>query len=433
MGFNSMFSSLAGEVENSDRIFTKNGAKVKFIQNGKAPTVFAILPAIDPNNPDKNVSYLPAILPNGDLSDWGSGAWVYRGIGHSPDWKERCDVVSLRTVGEECPLDLLVKTIKGDPTWAYLMEEIGKWGDKDRVRATIPRAQQFMFCNVFMPNDQDRTVHVGIFSKTLANKLVGENGFVFQPSPSATDEMIQQNYLAKYANGDITSPQGAVVWRVEKGHDKGEMSGYELTYSLDASRRVMHQQLTQDLLGARYNLNDVREYLNILTADQIVQLLIRELNGRSPAGYHEYALLKLAFGSRWQIPEPPSAPGAMATVPSGFTAEAVPAPAPAAVPAAPVPTPAPAPTASPAPVPAPSTVPPAAVPAATVSAAVQPAAPVPGASPEANAALNAAVKAGAAAPTAAPAAAAAPQVTGDPVPAFNKEAFLARLAKGGNQ
>lgn len=401
MGFNTMFSSLGGEGENSDKIFTLNGVKTKFM-SGKQPITFTILPALDPSNPDKRVSYLPAILP-GDtpiLSDWGNGAWVYRKLGHG-DWKERYDIVALDSVGEECPIKELRRVAKNDPTWQYLLNDTGKFGDPNRVRAPLPAATQFLFCNVYLPNEAERVAHVGIFSKSVANKLVGENGLVFQPSPSATEEQIRANYLAAYANGDITSPQGAPAFVVEKGHDKGELSAYDLKFALDANRRVLRIPATQDIMATRYDITNLRSYLNILTADQIVQILIREFNGRSPAGYHEYALLKLALGGKYQIPEPPSAPGAVGTIQAGIdlAADA------GSIQSAPVPAAAPVPQAAPV-----------------------PAAPVQAPSTEAGAAMAAAVKAGAAQPIAP----APGTVPGDPVPTFDKQAFLARLAKGGN-
>jgi len=423
MGFNTMFSSLAGEGENSDKIFYLNGVKTKFM-SGKQPITFTILPALDPGNPDKRVSYLPSILPSEppSLSNWGNGAIIYRRLGRG-DWKERYDIVSLQSVGEECPIAVLRKVAKSDPTWAYLLDD-GKFGDPNRVPAVLPPPRQFLFCNVFLPNEPDRVAHIGIFSSAVAKKLVGENGLVFQPSPSATAEQIAANYLAAYANGDITAPQGAPALVVEKEHDKGEMSGYSVKFALDANRRVMRIPATQDIMATRYDLADLRSYLNILSAEQIVQILIRELTGRSPAGYHEYALLKLAFGSTYQIPEPPSAPGAVSTVQAGFASgqsAAVPdaAPAAAPVPAAPVP------VAAPAAVPVTSSAAPQSVPVAAPAAV-----PVTSSGNEADAAFAAAVKAGVATP---PQAAPAAQVVGDPVPAFNKEAFLARLAQGGNQ
>ena len=430
MGFNTMFSSLAGEGENSDKIFTKNGVKTKFM-SGKQPITFTILPALDPTNPDKRVSYLPSILPGEEpsLSDWGNGAFVYRRLGRG-DWKERYDIVSLASVGEECPIATLRKVAKADPTWAYLLDD-GKFGDPNRIPAVLPPARQFLFCNVFLPNEADRVAHVGIFSKSVANKLIGDNGLVFQPSPSATAEQIQANYLAAYANGDITAPQGAPAFVVEKGHDKGEMSAYELRFALDANRRVMRIPATQDIMATRYDIKDLRSYLNILSAEQIVQILIRELSGRSPAGYHEYALLKLAFGGNYQIPEPPSAPGAVSTVQSGFSTAGMDGGVPAGAGAAPAPSAAPVPAA---PVVTPVAAPVPAAPVPTTSSAGAPAVPVTQttvAAPanEAGMAMAAAVAAGAAQPVA-PAPGVVP---GDPIPAFDKEKFLARLARGGNQ
>jgi len=440
MGFNTMFSSLGGEGENSDRIFTLNGVKTKFM-SGKQPITFSILPALDPSNPDKRVSYLPAILPGEEptLSDWGNGAWVYRKLGHG-DWKERYDIVALDSVGEECPIKEVRRVAKQDPTWDYLLKDVGKFGAPDRVRAALPGAQQFLFCNVYLPNEPERVAHIGIFTKSVANELIGENGLVFQPSPSATEDQIRANYLAAYANGDITAPQGAPALVVEKRHDKGEASGYDVKFALDASRRVMRIPATQDIMATRYDITNLRSYLNILTPEQIVQILIREFCGRSPSGFHEYALLKLALGGKFQIPEPPSAPGAVNTVQSGFEQ-----PAAAQAPAEAVPVPAQAvPAATPAPVPVTHTVAPQAVPVATPAAVpVTPTAvpqAVPTASPaavpvsssasaEAAVAMAAAVKSGAAAPVAP----APGTVPGDAVPAFDKAAFLARLAKGGQQ
>ena len=430
-----MFSSFTGEGENSDRIFTKNGAKVKFMQDKSKAIVFSILPAMDPNNANKAVSYLPSILPDGNLSDWGAGADVYRGIGHSKDWKERCSVVSLSSVGEECPLDLVYNMAKNDPAWSYIVDD-GKFGDPNRQRAVIPAKRRMMFCNIFLPNETERVAHVGIFSAGIAKKLVGDSGLVWQPNPTADDAAIQANYLAAYANGDITSPQGAPAFVIEKGHDKGEMSAYEIKYALDSNRRVLRYPATQDIMATRYDLKDLRSYLNILTADQIVQMLIREMTGRSPAGYHEYALLKLALGQRWQIPEPPSAPGAMATVPSGFQAQqaaavtsAQPVPAAQLVPQAqPVPIQVTnVPVAKPEPIPLNTQPAPAPVPVAS--------APVPPpAAPEADAALKAAVQAGAAVPpvTAQPAPAAG-HIVGEKVPEFSKEAFLKNIAAAGRR
>ena len=51
-------------------------------------------------------------------------------------------------------------------------------------------------------------------------------------------------------------------------------------------------------------------------ARQMVQALIQLLNGRSPAGYHEHALLRMAFPHH-QVPEPPMMPAGTSTVAMG--------------------------------------------------------------------------------------------------------------------
>ena len=215
--------------------------------------------------------------------------------------------------------------------------------------------------------------------------------------------MVAANYLAAYANGDITNPAAMPLFCIEKGHDKGDASGYDLRFQLDGGRRIQRLQMTAQVLGARYDMDRPEEFLNILEPEEIVQLLVENLNGRSPAGYHEYALLKLAFGDKFKVPDPPEAPGALGTVQSGFEPE----PAPAAPAQAPAPAAAPAPV-TPAPVPT-------TAPTAQPRAATQ--------SPEMSAVANAVAAAGVARPSA------GPTVPGDPVKPFNREAFLAGFRK----
>ena len=415
MGLNSMFADLAGEGENSDRIMTRNGARCKFMQKKGSAYTFTFLPALDPTNPDKRTSYLPCLLPGeggiDQLSEFANYAWVTRGLGRG-DFKDRASVVLLKQSKNDdtvCPLSMVYATIRADQTWAYLTDD-GKFGDKDRPRAVLPLPKMMFFANVYIKGEEDKGAQVGIFSNSIAKQVIGKNGLVWQRDPKATDEQIAADYMAAYANGDITDPFNAPAFVVEKGTDKGDMSAYEFRYAQDSARRIIHIQASQEVLATRYDITKKEEYLNILTPEQIVQLLVRELNGRNPGtGHHEYALLREALGSMFQIPEPPPAPGAVHTV-QGFRAQEpaqaaqAPAPQPATVASAPVQQPARA-ASAPAPQPA--------------QAAV-----VPQVSAEAGHALKAAVAAGAA----------APHVTGDPVPKFDRAAFLARMAaKGGNQ
>ena len=407
MGLNSMFSSLAGEGENSDKIMTRNGARCKFMQKKGTAITFTILPALDPTNPDKRTSYLPCLIPGADgndlLSEFGNYAWVARGIGRG-DFKDRASVVLLKqskTDDTVCPLSMVYATIRSDQSWAYLTDD-GKFGDKDRPRAVLPLPKMLFFANVYVKGEEDKGAQVGIFSNSLAKKIIGRDGLVWQRDPKATDEQIAQDYMKAYANGDITDPANAPALTVEKGNDKGEMRAHEVRYAQDASRRIIHIPASQDVLSTRYDITKKEEYLNILTPEQIVQILIRELTGRNPStGHHEYALLREALGGTFQIPEPPPAPGAIHTVQGADVAPSRQAEQPV--------------TAETAPAPA----------RVQASAHVQVPTPAPRGN-EADAALAAAAAAGAAP--------AAPKVVGDPVPKFDKAAFLARMAaKGGQQ
>lgn len=424
MAFNDMFSGSASASEGgSRRYMIKQGVRSKFMTNAKQAYVFGFLPALDPNNPDHAVSVVPSILPDGTLSSWGAGALVARGVGHG-DWKSRCDIISLKSFGRYCPLAALYDAIRADKaTWGYINEDVGQWGQAGRDPAALPRLRQMLFCNVYLPAEPEKLAQVGVFTKTVASKLLDpNNGIVFAPSASATDDMVAANYLAAYANGDITNPAAMPLFCIEKGHDKGDASGYDLRFQLDGGRRIQRLQMTAQVLGARYDMDRPEEFLNILEPEEIVQMLVENLNGRSPAGYHEYALLKLAFGDKFKVPDPPEAPGALATVQSGFEpapAPATPAPAPAPVMPAP---------ATPAPVPAPAPVMPATAPVMPVPVATTPGAPTvqPRAatqSPEMSAVANAVAAAGVARP------AAGPTVPGDPVKPFNREAFLAGFRK----
>ena len=415
MGLNNMFADLAGEGENSDRIMTRNGARCKFMQKKGSAYTFTFLPALDPTNPDKRTSYLPCLLPGeggiDKLSEFANYAWVTRGLGRG-DFKDRASVVLLKQSKNDdtvCPLSMVYATIRADQTWAYLTDD-GKFGDKDRPRAVLPLPQMKFFANVYIKGEEDKGAQVGIFSNSIAKQVIGKNGLVWQRDPKATDEQIAADYMAAYANGDITDPFNAPAFVVEKGNDKGDMSAYEFRYAQDSARRIIHIRASQHVRAPRYGITKKEEYLNILTPEQIVQLLVRELNGRNPVtGHHEYALLREALGSMFQIPEPPPAPGATHTVQSGFQA----------APAQAMPIPAQnVPVAQPEPIPLNTQPAHAPIP---VSATHQVAS-------EAGQALKAAIADGAAAP------AAAPHVTGDPVPKFDRAAFLARMAaKGGNQ
>jgi hypothetical protein len=95
------------------------------------------------------------------------------------------------------------------------------------------------------------------------------------------------------------------------------MSAYIVQLAKDGAGRQLKRPLDDGLLGQRYNMANPDSFINIPTDEDLVNSLIQLLNARSPKGYHEYALLRMAL-PEFRIPEPPSAPAASHVVSGGF-------------------------------------------------------------------------------------------------------------------
>lgn len=323
MGFNNQAKNFAGDHGTRKFIF-KEGVQYKQM-TGKQPILFRLLPAFDPNNQNPGTSYLPFVDPAGNLSDWGAFIKMVRFVGHGKAGMGRQDLLSLKTFEEpgrpiRCPLETLHAAIQSDAqTWGYLLEDQGDKNDRNRPRAAFNRISNHLIANVLDLNQVQKGTQIGVFSSTLAAKLVDQkDGLAFQPNGSPdVEESIKRNYLFAYANGDITCPNYAPVMEIVKGVDKGEMSGYKMSIVV-VQNRVMRRPLDQDMMAHRYHMTDLSSFINIPTEEELVQSLIQLLNGRSPAfGYHEHALLKIAF-PEFQIPEPPAAPAGSPTIAAGF-------------------------------------------------------------------------------------------------------------------
>ena len=430
MGFDSQAKANSG---GSGRKFIfKDGVRYLHM-SGDQPIVFRLLPAFDPANPDPRTSFLPFVNANGELTDWGTFIKVVRFVGHGKGGGTRQDLLSLKTFETPdmpmfCPLDTLYQAINADAqTWGYLTDR-GDKADKARPMPAYGKVTSHLVTNVININKTHEGPKLGVFTSSGGNKLIDKKeGLVFQPNPSATRELLAQHYIYGYGYGDITCPKNAPVLVLEKHQNKGEYSDYGITVAKDPRNIVIRHEVGQDTLAQRYNLTKWDDFLNIPTEQELINMLVQLLNGRSPQGYHEHALLKMVFPT-YKVPEPPAMPAATPTIAVGF------APSPAAPAIAPVPVYQPTNTVPlpaapvlnvvpPTPVgyQAPLTVAPAPVPVSSGAALVAPPAPV----QEVQGVINNVAAAPAAAPSAAPA-----QVPGDPVGGFNKEEFLKRVRGG---
>jgi len=443
----------------------KEGVRFKHM-TGKDPITFRLAPAYNAAIPDPTQSWVPLITMDGgtpQVSEFGQVLYICRFIGHGAGgFGTRRDLLSLRSFaapGQEVydPLETLLKCIKQmSAEWGYLLED--KMVGQTKERAAFSRPTSHLITNVLDLNQSTVGIQLGVFSTSATTALIhSKTGLIFQPSAQATEEAIKSDPMAAYANGDLTHPTNGASLICQKGQAQGGYSKYAITLAVDPQSRQVHRRaLTAEEMGQRYNLAALKTFINIPTEEELVQSLTELLNMRAPnTGYHEWALLKMAF-PQYRVPEPPAAAAASPTIPAGgFSASpagAVPA-APAAAgpggnavmgtpvaaaaaaaaaapvaPAAPAAAPV-APAAAPVAPVAAAPVAPAAAPVAPVAAPVAPAAAAPAAAPVAP------VAAAPVAPAAAPVApAAAPvegapvaAVPGDAVPEFDKEHFLGRI------
>jgi hypothetical protein len=439
-------------------IFREN-VKVKYM-TGKDPIVFRMLPAFDPNNTDPSTSVLPFAMPDGTITDWGILLYISRFVGHGRGgFGTRQDLISLRSFAQGdaevfCPLEQLMKTINAmTAEWGYLINDQGE--GSSRQRKAFSKPMPHFIANIWDLNQPMVPAQVGMFTSSASRALTDpKSGLIFQRT-NLPEEVIQQNYLLAYQVGDLTDPTNGPALVCVKGNENGEFSKYRVTLATNTQGQVVKRPVGPEVLQTRYNMSQPNTFIEMPTEESLINGLIQLLNMRSPQGYHEYALLKQAF-PQFRIPDPPAAPAATPTVPTGFGG--VPAPAPASAPvdvtpqvggpvsqgttAAPAPF-VPAPTAVPlGPAPQTAAVPPQTAPQAptAVPAGTQ--------VPQAPTAAPAAFQAVPAAPQPAPAPAeaqgavqnmqaaqAGPVAPGDPVPTegqkWDRDSFMQRLKSGG--
>lgn len=377
MGFNDQIEFAAQGYTTAPRkkYVYKQNVNIKRM-SGKQAITFRLLPAFDPANPDPETSFIPSISPEGFLNDWGATIRVAKFVGHDPDIRRSHEILSLKTLersGEPvfCPYAELLAYVKcNQDDWGYLTTPVGTWGKSGYQRECLSDIRPYLVCNIFDINDPSRGSQVAEFTISAAKTIYDKkHGIMFIPNGMpGIEQMIKSNYMLQYANGDITNPQSGPVLLFERD-TSSSIAGYRVSIAVDAiTRSVCRTSIDPMVMKSRVHPQNFNEYLNIMEPQEMVDYLATILDGRSPKGYHELSLLKMALPD-FKVPEPPMAPGAMHTIRSGFEATPV-------APAAPV-----APVASAAPVVPPTpTVAPVVLPGPTVGPAVSTsnAYPVPG-------------------------------------------------------
>ena len=327
MGLNDQARVLNSGRSNRQFIY-KEGVRFTHM-SGKDPRLFRLLPAVHPQSDDLSISWMPSIDQHGILAEFAVIIQIVRFVGHGRFGAgSRQDLLSLKTFATDRedkwdPLVHLYQVIQQDQgTWGYLITDQGPKDSKDKIRAAFGKPSPQLVANVLDINQTTTGVQLGVFTQSASAALIGKTGLVYTRNAQAgAEEMAKTNYLFAYANGDITDPNNGPVLKCSKEENKGEFSSYNVTVATGPDGSVLRRALDRSHLASRQNLTKHSTWLNIPTEEELINSLVGLLNGRSPQGYHEYALLKLAF-PQFRIPEPPASMAGTSTIQSGFTPSA---------------------------------------------------------------------------------------------------------------
>ena len=288
------------------------------INRANENTEFRILPAFDPDNDDPRTSWLPSILPDDTLSDWGRYIYMSSFLGYGTN---KSTILSPKTFSEDapCPLTDLGDAISSDKsTWGYLMER-----SENNIGELFSYPSPRMVVNIVDYNRPSLGVLLGIMTTGPATSLVN---FVKAKNHNPNiRELAKQNYLAGYANGDITDPASGMVLVCKKDEDRskqGKMAPYIITARINPDPTTgapspTYHSVDKAWLSKRHKLTEPETYLKVKTYEAIVAELVGIYNRRSPDGFHEYDLLRVAFPAYASIiPKTPSAPSHPRSLPT---------------------------------------------------------------------------------------------------------------------
>lgn len=397
----------------------------------KHPLLFLILPAYEEHNGSVNS------LENGNLN-WCRAATLWKNnegnmvpapnhwfasiYMSKPFIKGSRPIVSRKTlvernedgtlVRQKDPLSEVLDFIKmpeNQEAWGYLSFEQYSPNPAQRINAKLPKISRSFVMNVFTLNDDKPGAKLMVVSSypamnNLASMTKSKEGFALrQTMREISDEELRQNPSAMFEYGDITDPNGAVVFQFTKALDENKkfvnqiLPAYE-TDPATGRQRIQRASVTANELAARVDLQHPETYVNIPTEEEQVQQLIQVCSGRNKKGDHELDMLRAALPDYANmIPQPTQSYPVASPVANTVPVQPPPAPVPV-TPVAPV-----APVA-PAPVPAPPVggIPAPAVPSAPPVQVVQKTATAPGYVPQPPAATAPAAPAAPATPNAAP-------------------------------
>lgn len=265
-----------------------------------------ILPAFGPDKSQN--SYLPFRDAEGQFAPFARLVPIYPDIGHG-DFKNRRKLVSAKAhdTSAFCALQELGDYIKMNDQWGYLLVSPGKDAKGYDIPSPFPKRPKYLLImNVVEVNNQAEGCYVVEAGVSVFNAMNAPQGVLNMVNPSATEEMVQQNHLARWACGDLTDPVHGPVLKVGKDSNS---RGYAVSLSVNAQYQVERLDVS-GFLQSRVDLDDANFHNVIPPANEAeqIQTLLDTLRGVSPSGRHEWELLKEVFGARHSIPDPAQQP-----------------------------------------------------------------------------------------------------------------------------
>lgn len=349
MSFN--FNSAQSQESSGQSYTFKNGVKYSYFKaDEKRPLSFRILPAFpDHEGPVQNpMDYVPAVTfisgrPN--INDWIFAMKVSRSF-----QKGAKTIVSRKTliernvdgtfVEQEDPLTRVIDyCMHNEQQWGYIVNDVGKWGDPNRIPAKLPKISAQYLMNVVTLDDDKPGAKLAVIGSVMAisdlcRTKQGNEGIALRQKPyEVSEEELARDPSALFQYGDITDPNGAPIFKYGKAlSDDGGKKVYRITVGIETDpatgrQRTEKMPVTPEDMSARVDLAHPETYINIPTPEEQVKQIMQVCGGRSKDGYHEWDMLRVCLSDYASlIPDVPSAPGAVNQV-RGFTPAPTPQPA----------------------------------------------------------------------------------------------------------
>jgi hypothetical protein len=324
---NSAFNQAQGNSEESSREFKPGVEICRMRLKNKNEIQFRILPSFGSANITESEGVVQVTNPRGwdyfrNVNDPNQGftPWArvlnsYNFLGHGQGGSDggRITIVAPRSFGGDGqqydPVEELRKEARRDPMWKYLTEDLKTPDGKDVIeRAALPYMSTELIFNMIDLGDLQKGVQLGILSKSGMTAVLGDKGLANQRNFNCTDEMAAANPMLLWNCGDLTNPEGGPVLRLRQEQGKGRYASYVVEVVVNPQGTGFQTYpINEQLLEARHVLDDPTSFMTKYTPQQIVNMLIKVLDGVNPqTGEHELVLLHRVFGGKFDVPEPPA-------------------------------------------------------------------------------------------------------------------------------